>query len=66
MATLLCKALIARGVIGDFRGPNIVRFGFGPLYLRFEDAWRAANILAEIMQTRSWSTQGYKALAKVV
>ncbi|PTS88586.1 kynureninase, partial [Sphingomonas sp. HMWF008] len=50
-AYALCQALIARGVIGDFRDPDILRFGLTPLYLGFEDVWRAGEILGEILAT---------------
>jgi kynureninase len=45
----IMQALIARGVIGDFRDPDIVRFGLTPLYLGFEDVWRAGAILGDIL-----------------
>lgn len=48
------QALIARGVIGDFRPPNLMRFGFAPLYNSFADAWRAAAALAEVLADRAW------------
>jgi kynureninase len=48
------QALIARGVIGDFRAPDILRFGFSPLYLSFAEIDRAVDVLAEILRTRSW------------
>lgn len=48
------QALIARGVIGDFRAPDIIRFGFTPLYIDKNDVDGAVKILAEIMETRAW------------
>ena len=50
----IMAALIARGVIGDFREPDILRFGFAPLTTRFVDVWDAVEALVEIMETRAW------------
>ena len=50
----IMQALIARGVIGDFRTPDILRFGFAALYVRFIDVWNAVAALKDIMQTRAW------------
>ena len=59
------QALIARGVIGDFRALDQMRFGFAPLYNRFADMVRAAEILAEILASREWDQPRFKAKAKV-
>ncbi len=50
----IMAALIDRGVIGDFRAPDILRFGFTPLYLRFGDIWDAVQVLRDIMTDKSW------------
>jgi kynureninase len=61
----LMQALIARGVIGDFRAPDVVRFGFTPLYLSHGDVIRACEILEEIVSTRGWDKPEFHARAKV-
>lgn len=48
-AEAVMGALIARGVVGDFRPPDVLRFGFTPLYTRYADAWRAARALADVL-----------------
>ena len=48
------QALIARGVIGDFRAPDILRFGFTPLYTRFADVWDAAEHLQQVLESSEW------------
>lgn len=49
------QALIARGVIGDYREPRIMRFGFTPLYTRFSEVWEAVQILGEILDQKTWA-----------
>jgi kynureninase len=48
------QALIERGVIGDFRAPSTLRFGFTPLYVSYRDVWLAASVLEEILSSGSW------------
>lgn len=50
----IMQALIARGVIGDFRAPDILRFGITPLYTRFVDLWDAAAALRLVMVRGEW------------
>ena len=59
------QALIARGVIGDFRAPDIMRFGFTPLYLTESDVIRAAEILAEVIRARLWDDPAYRVATAV-
>jgi kynureninase len=59
------QALIARGVIGDFRAPDILRFGFCPLYTRFIDVWDAVEVLAQILKSRSWDQPQFHRKAQV-
>ena len=61
----IVQAMIARGVIGDFREPDILRFGFTPLYVGYEDTWRAADILADIMDTGAWKDPRFAVRAAV-
>lgn len=48
------QALIAKGVIGDFRQPDIMRFGFSPLFLTYTQVWDAVDILGNILATEEW------------
>ena len=50
------QALIARGVIGDYREPQIMRFGFTPLYTSFADVWDAVEILRDVLETGAWQS----------
>jgi kynureninase len=59
------QALIARGVIGDFRAPDLMRFGFAPLYNRFADIVRAAEALGEILDSREWDQPAFRERRKV-
>lgn len=61
----IMKALIARGVIGDFRAPATLRFGFAPLHLRFVDVWDAVERLAQIIETELWREPAYAAVDAV-
>jgi kynureninase len=61
----LMQALIARGVIGDFRAPDILRFGLTPLYLRYCDVFDAAAILNHLIETREWDQPQFHVRAAV-
>ncbi|MEO5577598.1 MAG: kynureninase [Sphingomicrobium sp.] len=65
-AYAVMQALIAGGVIGDVRMPDLIRFGFAPLYNRHEDAFGAAEILGTIIDGNLWDDPRYLARAKVI
>lgn len=58
-------ALIDRGVIGDFRPPDRMRFGFPALYTRFVDVWDAVQVLADVIATKAWQDARFDVLGKV-
>ena len=59
------QALIERGVIGDFRAPSTLRFGFTPLYVSYHDVWRAVTVLEEILSSGSWKDARFAVRAAV-
>jgi kynureninase len=59
------QACIARGLIGDFRAPNIMRFGFTPLFIDAGDVDRAIAIVADVMQNHLWDDPAYQTRAAV-
>lgn len=61
----IMQALIAQGVVGDFRAPDVLRFGFAPLYLRFEDVYQAVQRLAQVMQSGLWREARFQERAQV-
>ena len=64
-AYALCQALIARGVIGDFRDPDVLRLGFAPAYLSFADIAAAARHLAEVLASGEWQRPEFNQRAAV-
>lgn len=61
----IVQALIERRVIGDFRAPDVLRFGFTPLYLRFVDVWDAVEHLREVLASGSWREDRFARRAAV-
>jgi kynureninase len=61
----LVQAMMARGIVGDFRSPDIARFGFSPLFLSYAEVWDAAQALVEVLATRAWDRPEFRARAAV-
>jgi kynureninase len=61
----IMQALIAAGVVGDFRAPDILRFGFTPLFIDLNDVRKAAEILGQIMSARAWDREEFRRRAAV-
>jgi kynureninase len=53
-AYAMVQALIERGVIGDFRAPDVLRFGFTPLYIGFVEVWDAVEQLRQVLDSEVW------------
>jgi kynureninase len=64
-AYAVMQALIARGVIGDFRPPDIIRFGITPLYLRYLDLRNAVSVLGDVLLTGAWKNEVFQ-IRKIV
>jgi kynureninase len=61
----IMQALIAAGVIGDFRAPDIMRFGFTPLYVSYVNVWDAVDRLVHIMEDGGWDKPEFKQVGAV-
>ena len=59
------RALIERGIIGDFRAPDIMRFGFAPLYLSFRDVADSVDALRDVLATEAWREERFSTRALV-
>ena len=65
MARPIVQALTARGVIGGFRAPNVMRFGFAPLYLNHHDVWRAVAHLKDVLTSKEWRGDRFSQARKI-
>ena len=61
----ISQALIARGLIGDFRAPDVLRLGLTPLYLSHADVWRAGEMLGDVLRSEEWRQPRFATKAAV-
>jgi kynureninase len=61
----IVRAMHDRGVVGDYRAPGIMRFGFAPLYIRYVDVWDAVDKLLDVLETGAWKKPEYRERAAV-
>jgi len=59
------QAMVARGVVGDFRTPDVARFGFAPLYVSHVDVWDAVEALCQVLERREYADPAYAVRAAV-
>ena len=64
-AYAIVQALIERGVIGDFRAPDVLRFGFTPLYTSFTEVWDAVEHLRQVLESGEWEEARFNQKAAV-
>lgn len=58
-AFAIVQAMIDDGVITDYREPHVMRFGFAPLYIGYEDVWQAVAVLQQVLRSESWNQPQY-------
>ena len=56
----IMQAMIERGVIGDFRAPDVLRFGLAPMYVRYIDVWDAVAALNQVMRSEAWRAPAFQ------
>lgn len=61
----IMQAVIERGAVGDFRAPDILRFGFAGLFVTYADIWDAIAVLRDVMDNQIWDAPRYKAVKAV-
>jgi len=61
----IMQALIAQNIIGDFRAPNVLRFGITPLYMRYLDIWDLVQALVDVMTFEKWNNEAFKKVQAV-
>jgi kynureninase len=61
----IMQAIKDRGLIGDFRAPDVLRFGITPLYMTFQNIYDAVEIISDVMRTEAWDNPAYMTQAEV-
>ena len=61
----IVQAMIEKGVVGDFRAPNLMRFGFAPLYISHVQVWEAVDVLKQCLREKAWRNPKYNRLVTV-
>ena len=59
-AYAICQAMIAKGVVADFRAPDVLRLGFAPLYVSYQDIVRSVEVLSEIINAQTYLDDAFQ------